>query len=28
VVIANKISDYFYSKKYTVNLSHRDINKN
>ncbi|MBP9013820.1 MAG: RNase adapter RapZ [Smithella sp.] len=28
VVMANKISDYFYSKKYTVNLSHRDINKN
>jgi UPF0042 nucleotide-binding protein len=28
VVMANKISDYFFSKKYMVNLNHRDINKN
>ena len=28
VVIANKISSFFSSKKYMVNLNHRDINKN
>ncbi|MFA5321765.1 MAG: RNase adapter RapZ [Smithella sp.] len=28
VVMANKISSFFISKKYLVNLSHRDINKN
>lgn len=28
VVVANQISDYFVSKKYLVNLIHRDIKKN
>jgi UPF0042 nucleotide-binding protein len=28
VVMANKISSFFSSKKYVVNLNHRDINKN
>jgi RNase adapter protein RapZ len=28
VVMANKISSFFSSKKYIVNLNHRDINKN
>jgi UPF0042 nucleotide-binding protein len=28
VVMANKISSFFSSKKYSVNLNHRDINKN
>jgi UPF0042 nucleotide-binding protein len=28
VVMANKLASYFSSKKYLVNLSHRDIDKN